>query len=346
MLEVIARRMTRLESDQEQDLPAIDITNFECWEWPQGVGLYALYQHARFTASSERIEYLNGWFARRIREGLPPKNVNTMAPMLTLAHLCEGASDDSNLALCREWAEWAMRQMPRTEEDGLQHIVTGFAHEQQLWADTLFMTVLFLGKMGVLLNRQDYIEESARQFLLHVKYLNDRQTGLWFHGWSFRGRHNFAAARWARGNAWFTAGVVDYLDGVPLAAGVFNYLRETLASQVRALARVQAEDGMWHTLLDDPSSYVETSATAAFSYGILKGVRLGLLPGAAAEIGKKGLSAVRTRIDPDGTVREVSYGTPMGENLDHYRRIPRCPMAYGQALTLLLLGEAKRHGDL
>ncbi len=154
ILDVIAARMTRLESDTEQDQPPIDITDFECWEWPQGVGLYALYQHAVFTESTQRLDYLHGWFERRLREGLPEKNVNTMAPMLTLAHLSGRSRKPKHLALCQEWAEWVMTQMPRTDEQGLQHIVTGAANPQQLWADTLFMTVLFLGRMGVLLQRE------------------------------------------------------------------------------------------------------------------------------------------------------------------------------------------------
>ena len=343
LLERVAVRMTRLESDTQQDQPPIDITDFECWEWPQGVGLYALYQHAVFTDSQAQFDYLQGWFDRRLCEGLPEKNVNTMAPMLTLAHLSERSGDAKQKALCREWAEWVMTQMPRTQEEGLQHIVTGAANPQQLWADTLFMTVLFLAKIGVMLGRTDYVEESLRQFLLHVKYLTDRKTGLWFHGWTFEGRHNFAHALWARGNSWFTAGVVDYLETVRVAQGARDYLRETLASQVAGLQAMQANDGMWHTLLDDRSSYVETSATAAFAYGILKGVRLGLLPKSAESAGWRAFDAVSRRIDADGTVREVSFGTPMGDTLDHYRRIPQCPMAYGQALTLLLLAEAMRH---
>jgi unsaturated rhamnogalacturonyl hydrolase len=196
--------------------------------------------------------------------------------------------------------------------------------------------------MGVLLQRQDYVEESIRQFLLHIKYLHDRKTGLWYHGWNFIGRHNFAEALWGRGNCWFTAGVVDYLELVNLSEGVKNHLIATLSAQVDALAQLQESDGMWHTLLDDPRSYLESSATAGFGYGILKGVRLGYLDGKYYTVGRKAVAAVCGRIDQDGTVRDVSYGTPMGLDLDSYRKIPQCPMAYGQALTLLLLTEAVR----
>lgn len=63
------------------------------------------------------------------------------------------------------------------------------------------MTVLPLAKIGKVLNRPHYIEEAKRQFLIHIKYLFDTKTGLFFHGWTFEdGGHNFAKALWGRGN--------------------------------------------------------------------------------------------------------------------------------------------------
>lgn len=63
-------------------------------------------------------------------------------------------------------------------------------------------------KIGRVLGRPHYVAEAQRQFLLHVQYLCDRPTGLFFHGWEFSQDsaagsgtgHNFANARWARGN--------------------------------------------------------------------------------------------------------------------------------------------------
>jgi unsaturated rhamnogalacturonyl hydrolase len=72
---------------------------------------------------------------------------------------------------------------------------------QQLWDDTLMMTVLPLAKIGQVLKRPHYIEEAKRQFLIHIKYLFDTKTGLFHHGWTFLdGGHNFANAAWGRGN--------------------------------------------------------------------------------------------------------------------------------------------------
>lgn len=77
-----------------------------------------------------------------------------------------------------------MYDMPRTEEGGLQHMTYLSDHYQQLWDDTLMMSVLPLAKIGLVLNRPEYVEEAKRQFMVHTKYLADKKTGLWFHGMS------------------------------------------------------------------------------------------------------------------------------------------------------------------
>ena len=111
-----------------------------------------------------------------------------------------------------------MDGLPRTEENGFQHIVFNSENPQQLWDDTLMMSVLPLAKIGKVLNRPHYIEEARRQFMVHIKYLVDRKTGLWFHGWTFEGRHHFAEALWARGNCWVTIAIPEFIELLDLPA--------------------------------------------------------------------------------------------------------------------------------
>jgi unsaturated rhamnogalacturonyl hydrolase len=337
---IILRMTDPPHYDLEAFSPLSDL-DFTHWNWPQGVGLYGLLRQYQTTGKRACLDLMNAWFDAGIAKGLPPKNVNTMAPFLTLVHLCELGAQD-RLALCAEWAQWVMDEMPRTEEGGLQHIVINNPNHQQLWVDTLYMTVLFLAKAGRVLGRQDYLDEAVHQFLLHIKYLSDRESGLWFHGWTFDGRHNFGRVHWGRGNCWYTAAVVDFVELVPLDGGVRRFLVDALKAQVDALRPLQDEDGMWHTVLDDPSSYRETSCTAGFGYGILKAVRLGLLHESDRAMGLRACRAVLDRTAEDGVVTEVSYGTPMGDGPEFYKKIPVCSMAYGQALAILLLGEALR----
>lgn len=105
-----------------------------------------------------------------------------------------------------------MHEMPRTERAGMQHVTLAEENHQQLWEDTLMMSVLPLAKIGKLLNRPQYVEEAKYQFLVHIKHLMERESGLWFHGWTFAGKHNFAKARWARGNSWLTIVIPEFLE--------------------------------------------------------------------------------------------------------------------------------------
>ncbi|TBL73242.1 glycoside hydrolase family 88/105 protein [Paenibacillus thalictri] len=338
----VIRGMQGLKATIAEDTPA-SIISMDVWDWSQGVGLFALYRYYRETGDTATLDYLTGWFAKRINEGLPSPNINTMCPLLTLSYLYEETGDAEALRLCGQWAQYAVQDLPRTAELGFAHTAVDSPNEGELWDDTLYMTVLFVGRMGMLLQKDDYVQESIRQFLVHLKYLTDVRSGLFFHGWTFKERHHFAQALWGRGNAWYTAGLVDYLEMVTVPEGVRRFLLTSLNRQIDALAELQAESGLWHTLLDDPASYEETSASAGFAYGILKAVRMGYTDASRRIVGERALEAVLRQIDADGAVQGVSYGTRMGRTLQFYKDIPQCPMPYGQSMTLLMLVEGLRH---
>ena len=237
-----------------------------------------------------------------------------------------------------------MNEMPRTEHGGMQHITLAEENHQQMWDDTLMMTVLPLAKIGKLLNKPEYVEEANYQFLLHVQNLMDRETGLWFHGWNYDGNHNFARARWARGNSWLTIVIPDFLELVDLPENnaVRRYLVQVLNAQIAALAKCQDESGLWHTLLDDPDSYLEASATAGFAYGILKAVRKRYVGAEYAEVAEKAIRGIVQNISPEGELLQTSFGTGMGSDLVFYRQIPLTSMPYGQAMAILCLTEYLR----
>jgi unsaturated rhamnogalacturonyl hydrolase len=321
----------------------VDTKGWAGWEWTHGIGLYGIWQYYDQTGDPAMRDIVDSWFAARLVEGTT-KNVNTMAPFLTLAYRYEETGDRTLLPWLDSWAEWAMRSMPRTPHGGMQHITLAEENHHQLWDDTLMMTVLPLAKIGVLLDRPDYVSEAMFQFLTHVTYLMDRETGLWFHGWSFDGNHNFAKARWARGNSWLTMVIPDFLELVDLPESdpVRRFLIQVLDAQVASLTAMQADTGLWHTLLDDPSSYCEASATAGFAYGILKAVRKGYLDAKYAHVAEKAVKGIVANVSGDGELQQVSFGTGMGSDLDFYRKIPRTSMPYGQAMAILCLAEYRR----
>lgn len=320
-----------------------DYISFDAWEWPQGVGLFGLVQLWKMRGHDKDLgRLIDGWYRRALAKGLPALNVNTTAPMLAMALYWEVTRDPALKLVLDNWSAQLIEKAARTQYGGFQHDVSDRLNEGELWVDTLFMVALFLAAYGQAAGRRDLVDEAERQFLVHTRFLADRETGLWYHGWTFNGRHNFARARWARGNAWVTAGFVDLVDLAEISPAVKAYLGDVLRDQVAALLPLQTASGMWRTLLEDPDSYEETSATAGIAYGLLKGARQGIGPPQWRAAGLRAVEAVLGAIDSHGVVQGVSYGTRMGHDAQHYRDIAIEPTAYGQALAILALVEATR----
>ena len=329
-----------LKNMESHNLAGDDIARYRYWEWTQGVGLFGLWKLFCYEKNEKYLDILKKYYDRQIDMGFPALNVNTAAPYLTMSFLAEYTGEEKYLRPCIDAAEEIMERFPRTEEGGFQHRTSDSVNEQELWDDTLYMTVLFLANMGRILDDGRMKEEAEYQFLLHDKYLCDKTTGLWYHGWSFKERNNFAGAFWGRGNCWITMAIPEFLAIHACSGPVKRMLVNTLRAQIRSLKKYQAPDGMWHTLVDDGDSYVEASATCGFAYGILKAVKDGLADKSCLEMALRAADSILDYISEDGVVNQVSYGTPMGRiSRDFYKEIELRPMPYGQALAILFLME-------
>jgi unsaturated rhamnogalacturonyl hydrolase len=330
----------------------IDTKGWDGWEWTHGIGLYGLWHYYTLTGSQATKDIISGWFSKQLAKGTT-KNINTMSPFLTLAYLYEDTRDRTFVPWLDTWAEWLMHSLPRTKYGGFQHETYNSYNKDELWDDTLMMSALPLAKIGLVLNRPEYVEEAKRQFMLHCQYLFDPTTGLFFHGWKWEeGKdgsvgHNFAKARWARGNAWLTIVIPDFVELLDLKEGdpLRMFLLGILEAQCAALVKLQAENGTWRTLLDVPASegsYEELSATAGFAYGMLKAVRKKYVGQEYVEPAVKAVKAVLGKIDEKGELQGVSFGTAMGRDLQHYKDIALTSMPYGQAMAIMALGEFLR----
>ena len=325
---------------KSKNLSGDDCKKYQFWEWTQGVGLFGIWKIFEETKDEKYLDILLQYYEARLETGLPAKNINTYAPLLALSYVYEHTKNEKYYDICLEWAEWAINGLPRTQCGGFQHLTSDTLNNEELWDDTLFMTVLFLGNFGRITGNEIYIEEAKYQFLVHIQYLADKKTGLWYHGWTFEGNHNFVEALWGRGNSWITSAIPEFLAIIPCEGAIRRYLVNVLNRQINALKIYQNSSGMWHTLIDDATSYVETSATCGFGYGILRAVHMGLVDREYVECAMKALEPVLGHISNEGIVNQVSYGTAMGrETKQFYKDIEIKSMPYGQALAILYLLE-------
>lgn len=343
-LNLVADKMMVMKNNGIKENYPISLIDINCWEWPQGVGIFGLYKYYRQTGKAQIRDFLVHWYDSRMKEGIPEKNVNTTAPMLALTCLYEETNRKEYLDLIREWCDWIMKdkKLIRTGDGCFQHMITGDPNDNEILIDTIFMTLLFLQRAGKLLNRQEYIEEANYQIMTHVKYLLNKREGLFYHGFNFKEKNNYGEIMWGRGNCWYTVAMMEMIQEIPFDPSVSRFLLTVYRNQVQALKKYwDREKHLWHTVIDDPESYIEISASAGFLCGMMQGIRYQILDRAEyEELVEKALAALLTYIQKDGTVTNVSYGTPIGEDAAFYKSIPCCPMTYGQALVILLLQEA------
>ena len=252
------------------------------WDWAQGVGLYGIWKHYEATGDQASYKAVQDWYTTRLPQG-QRKHVNSMSVMSTLADLYKTDHNAKWVSYLGEWGSWCMYNLTRTSEGGMQHI-TQLENKQQLWIDTLMMAAIPLAKIGLVLNKPEYVQEARKQFDIHIKYLKDAKTGLFFHGWTFIKNNNFAGAHWARGNAWAAITLTDTLELLyPNGELKGKLLSDTLQTHLLALQPFQdpQNEGLWRTVVDQPlekGSYIETSASAGFIYSYTKAQRKGWLP--------------------------------------------------------------------
>ena len=327
-----------------EDGSVVDTKGWNDWEWTHGIGLYGLWQYFEITQDKSILEIIESWFKDRLAEPPRHKNINTMAVFYTMACVYEHTHNKAYLPHLQSWADWALYDLARTEYGGMQHVTYLTPNTQQLWDDTLMMTVLPLAKFGKMTKRWEYVDEAKRQFLIHIKYLFDTKTGLFYHGWTFEdGGHNFANAFWGRGNSWLTIAIPEIIELLefPEVHPLKHHLVDCLTAQLKALNKYQDESGLWRTIINE-DSYLEASATAGFAYGILKSIRKRYIGPEFKEMALKAVKGVIDNISPDGELQKVSFGTPVGDTIQFYKEIPLTSMPYGQAMGMMCLIEFLR----
>lgn len=83
----------------------------------------------------------------------------------------------------------------------------------------------------------------------------------------------------------------------------FMIIDGSLRDQLSALVRLQDESGLWHTILDDPDSYLEVSASAGIASALMSSGKL------YTKYVQKSLAAILDAVEEDGRVSKVSAGT-------------------------------------
>jgi unsaturated rhamnogalacturonyl hydrolase len=190
-----------------------------------------------------------------------------------------------------------------------------------LWADDLYMSVPFLAQMGVQSGDRAYFDDAARQVVQMSARLQDPATGLWDHSW-FENTVPDPKFYWGRASGWSIMAAAELLSVMPEDHPERARVLEIFRRGAQGAAATQGGMGLWHQLLDKNDSYLETSASAMFTFAIARGVNRGWLSPAYAPVAQAGWQALATRVRPDGRIEGICVSTTAAYDAVYYYNRP------------------------
>ena len=303
------------------------------WDWPCGVAYYGIAEAYAATGKKEYLAFLKERIDELISLGLPSWTVNTCAMGHCLLTLYQATEEETYLNLIKSKLQYLQNDALRFGDHVLQHTVsTNNDFPEQCWADTLFMAAFFMLRAGILLKDDVLIDDALNQYYWHIQYLQDENTGLWYHGYNNIEKNHMSGFFWGRANCWAAYTMSQVGRILPECYLYPQYLEITgsLDEQLSALKQLQTDNGLWRTILDDEDSYEELSASA----GIAAAMTLHANPLHAKYV-QKSLQGVLDHISDDGRLTDVSGGTAVMKDRDGYRNISKkWIQGWGQGMAL------------
>ncbi|MBR4276441.1 MAG: glycoside hydrolase family 88 protein [Prevotella sp.] len=206
---------------------------------------------------------------------------------------------------------------PRTNEGVWWHKKI---YANQVWLDGIYMGLPFYTLSAQELKgkkqAKKYYDDAVDQITKTFRRTYDVKTGLWKHAWDETHSMFWADKEtglskhtWARAMGWFVMAMTEILDALPQdyarRAEVINILHQAMAAAVKYQDK---DSGLWFDVMDVKSdkNYLESTASAMFTYVLLKSSRLGYLPEPEfKEAGVKAYNAIiekMIKVNPDMTI--------------------------------------------
>jgi unsaturated rhamnogalacturonyl hydrolase len=234
------------------------------------------------------------------------------------------------IAVCGKWVAKQQFRLP----DGT--LARERPQAVSLWADDMYMGVPALAELGRMTGDRTYYDDAVKNVLQMSAYMFNPQLNIYTHGWN---ANNPDAPQfyWGRANGWAVLTMSDLLDVLPKDHPGYPKVLEQLRRTLKGIAQLQSGSGLWHQMLDRNDSYLETSASAIFTYVFAHAVNQGWVsPTTYGSIALAGWAGVSTRINDKGQVEGTCVGTTFASDQVYYYNRPTSTAAlHGYGPTLL-----------
>lgn len=317
----------------EEKLPGRDL-NY--WEWNSGVGVFGVRKAYEKTKDIAYLDFMKEWFDRNGGDDRYRGSVNCVIPCGMALALYRLTGDERYRAVCDEYADWAQNVSVKTKNGGIAHVwsIGGIEdYKNQLWADSVFMAGIFLVEYAKEIADDSLMDFATNQVKIHLESLYDKDAQLFNHGYHAL-EDKRLGGHWGRGNGWLAASLVEIMSVLGTDA-LDGYLKSIFTEFMERAYSLRDEGGLLHTLLDEPRSYTEATASMLFGYAASAGYELGILDERFSRWSRDIYDALE--FDADGTVNNCSGGTDCFLELESYFTIPCVKSNYADGIALMFL---------
>ena len=189
--------------------------------------------------------------------------------------------------------DWVRKGAPRNAEGILYHVFGA----PEMWSDGFNCAPPLLAAMG-------FEDEALAQIEGYRQRLWNPEKKLLAHIWD-DGKRQFKDGNfWGGGNGWAAAGLARVLRSLPRER---SRDREHLAAFAREIVdgclEHQRPDGLFHNVVDQPATFVETNLAQMLAFAIYEGIAAGWLSANYRQHADRMRAASRLKMDADGYVQ-------------------------------------------
>jgi unsaturated rhamnogalacturonyl hydrolase len=177
----------------------------------------------------------------------------------------------------------------------------GITHEARYWIDDMYMITMLQVQAYRASGSTVYLDRAALTMAEYLERLQ-QHNGLFFHT-------RESPVHWGRGNGWVAAGMTELLAELEPSHVCHARILRGYRSMMETLVTLQSPEGVWRQVLDDGTAWPESSASAMFTFALVRGVKRGWLERERfGEVATKGWVSTCDWLDAAGNLSDVCVG--------------------------------------
>lgn len=267
--------------------------------WEQGVAMQALLEMGDTQAVillAKEAAYRSMTDGRVATIGVTDGVTDPCCAGEALLYAARLTMDRDLLAASQKLEHWALDTAPRSESGIVYHLTT----RPEFWVDSMYMLPPYLMAAG-------HYSKAVLQLTGYYDALHDSKSGLMCHMWDDKKRCFIRAAHWGVGNGWAVSGMARVIAMMPESRKDEKAkIIRMAANLIDSLLPFMREDGLFHDVVDDPNTFIETNLSQMLAYSLLRGMSDGWLAQEKySEFCEKLRAAVLKKVDAYGLVQGV-----------------------------------------